>query len=417
MPVEEQTEQVFLARQPILDGERKLFAYELLFRSGATGGAIISDSTQATARVLVNALNSMGVKSLVGNNKAFINCDRRMLLERSFEPLDPKVFVLEVLEDVACDDEITKSVAELRALGFEIALDDFVMTPEHIEKVRRLIPMIQYVKIDLFGNTPQQLQDTTTLFKKFGNIKILAEKVESETDYKNCLALGCNLFQGYFFAKPEIITGRKLDPKTQGVMQLLQLLRQDPDIKVLEEGFKRQPDITLNMLRFINSAAVGARSHIDSIRQALVMIGQRKLQQWLMLLLFAGGGPGNSSSATALFDNAAQRARLMENLAKKMEPNTNLHERAFLAGMLSRMDALCRVDIETILLEFDLGEELSSALRENKGKLGDLLKTANALEMDDLAVSLGLCKLHAISDDQLQSAIMESYAWLESIHS
>lgn len=417
MPVEEQTEQVFLARQPILDGERKLFAYELLFRSGATGGAIISDSTQATARVLVNALNSMGVKSLVGKNKAFINCDRRMLLERSFEPLDPKVFVLEVLEDVACDDEIAKSVTELRALGFEIALDDFVMTPEHIEKVRRLIPMIQYVKIDLFGNTPQQLQDATTLFKKFGTIQILAEKVESEADYKNCLALGCNLFQGYFFAKPEIITGRKLDPKTQGVMQLLQLLRQDPDIKVLEEGFKRQPDITLNMLRFINSAAVGARSHIDSIRQALVMIGQRKLQQWLMLLLFAGGGPGNSSSASALFDNAAQRARLMENLAKKMEPNTNLYERAFLAGMLSRMDALCRVDIETILLEFDLGEELSSALRENKGKLGDLLKIANALELDDLAVSLGLCKLHEIRDDQLQAAIMESYAWLESIHS
>lgn len=415
MTTEDTSEKVYLARQPILDLDRKNFAYELLFRSGAVGGAVITDATQATARVLVNTLNSVGVNNLVGRSKAFINCDRRMLLERTFEPLDPNIFVLEILEDVTGDATIASAVAELKAAGFEIALDDVLMTPEHLEKVKLFLPYISYAKLDLMGNTPTQLRAAADFFRKH-NIRLLAEKVETEAQFMDCKAMGYSLFQGYFFAKPEIVTGRKLDPKTTGVMRLLQLLRKDPDIRDLENAFKSEPEITLNMLKFINSASIGARSHIDSIRQALTMIGQRKLQQWLMLLLFAGGS-ASTSGASALFDNAAQRARLMENLAKYVDTRGNLHERAFLAGMLSRMDALCKVNIETILKDFDLGEELSTALLEHKGILGDLLKIAASLELDELDVTMGLCQLHDISPDSLQRALTESWAWLESVKS
>jgi len=410
-------EKVYLARQPILDQDRKTFAYELLFRSGATGGAVINDATQATARVLVNALNSMGVASLVGKSKAFINCDRKMLLENNFEPLDPNVFVLEILEDVVGDPEVAEVVKKLKEQGFEIALDDFEMTPEHVEKVRLFMPLANYVKIDLMLNTPEQIKATVDFCRKYQGIRLLAEKVETEEQYLTCAKLGYTLFQGYFFAKPEIISGRKLEPKAAGVMRLLQVLRQEPEIHVLEEAFKRQPEVTINMLKFINSASVGLRNRVDSIRLALTMIGQRKLQQWLMLMLFAGGGAPSSSNSSTLFDNAAQRSRFMENLAHIIDPRGNLHERAFLAGMLSRMDALCKVNIETILSEFDLGPELTNALRENTGILGDLLKITKAIEIDQLYVSLGLCQLHKIDNEQLQRALMESWAWVEGVKS
>jgi len=413
MTTEAMIDKVYLARQPILDLDHKLCAYELLFRSGAKAtDAVITDSTQATARVLVNALNSMGIQTIIGAHKAFINCDRHMLLERTFEALDPNVFVLEILEDVVGDELVADSVSILKEAGFEIALDDFEMTTEHIAKISRFIPFVTYVKVDLICNSPAQVKASAQLFKPYTNIQMLAEKVETEEQFRECKAMGYTLFQGYFFAKPEIIEGRKLDPKTTGVLSLLQVLRQDPELNVLEEEFKHQPEVTLGMLKYINSASIGNRCKIDSIRLALAMIGQRKLQQWLMLMLFAGVGP---SSGSALFDNAAQRARLMENLAKIIDAFGSLNEKAFLAGMLSRMDALCHVNIGTVLKEFDLGPELSEALQEQKGVLGDLLKIAAALELDELDVTMGLCDLHHISPEQLQVALTESWAWVENV--
>ena len=410
------TDKVYLARQPILTADYKNFAYELLFRNPPANFAEVEDAMQATARVLVNTLNSVGTQALVGKSKAFVNCDRTMLLEKAFEPLDPKTFVLEILEDVVGDPEVVEAVKGLKDMGFEIALDDFIMTTKHVEKCQAFFPLVSYVKVDLMANNIIQIRDSASFFRKMPHIKLLAEKVESERMFLDCHHMGYTYFQGYFFAKPELVEGRKLDPKTAGVMQLLQLLSKDPEISELENAFKRQAEVTVNLLKFINSAAIGMRTHIDSIRQALAMIGQRKLQQWLMLLLFAGGGPSaNASTTSPLFENATQRARFMENLARIVDPRGSLHEKAFLVGMLSRMDALCKVKLETILKEFDLGEDLSNALREHKGILGDLLMITTAAESDDLDVMMGLCFHHGIKHEQMQSALTESWTWAESV--
>jgi len=408
--VEDNSNFVYLARQPILNRARQNYAFELLFRSEAEEGeAIILDATQATARVLVNALNSVGISSLVGSSKAFINCDRKMLLNRNFGPLDSKIFVLEILEDVNGDPDIVQVVTELKKQGFAIALDDFVMTRDHIERTKHLLPLANVVKVDIKLNSREQVKDCATYCKAHHEIQLLAEKVETQAQFRECSAWGYHLFQGFFFAKPEIVSGRKLDPRVAGVLELLQLIQSDPDIKDLENGFKHQPILTMNMLKFINSASMGMRNHIESIRQAITLIGHRKLQQWLALLLFAGSA---NSTPTALYQDATQRARFMENLAHLVEPNGHLHERAFLAGMLSRMDALCRVNIQTILKEFNLGEDLSIALLQHEGILGDLLKVTAAIELDQLASALGLCQLHAIRNDQLQESILESWNWV-----
>lgn len=401
----------YIARQPILDSKGNLFAYELLFRSkpGPDAG-VISDAVRATAQVLETALNNMGVHKLVGNHKAFINCSREMLLSGVLSSLDPKRFVLEVLETVQVDDEVVSAVMQLHSAGFELALDDFVFSPECLRRSLPLFPHVKYVKIDLVGNTAHERSEAARLLKSKGKV-MLAEKVETEKEYRQCLNEGYDLFQGYFFARPELMTSRKLDPRSAGILQILQVLRKDPDMPELEQAFKKQPEVTLNLLKYMNSAAIAMRNPVNSIRQAIALVGQRNLQQWLMLMLYARPESEGQSSQSALFENAVQRARFLEDLAKVVEPNGTLVEQAFLAGIMSRMDALCRSPMQTILAEFDLGKDISSALLSGEGKLGQMLLLVSALEsgVDDLVTdSLRVLK---ISEADFQQSLAESYAW------
>jgi c-di-GMP phosphodiesterase len=407
-------DKIFIARQPILDVGGRCVAYELLFRSGATGGAgRIDDPTRATARVIVNTINAMGTAFTVGGKKAYVNCDRHMLLERVFEPLNPDTFVLEIVEDVVGDEDVVACVAELVQQGYEIALDDFVMTDEHLARTKALLPYATCVKLDLAGNSPAQMRAAVAQLRaRNPRLTFLAEKVETATQHRTCLDWGYHLFQGYYFARPEVLEGRRIDPSVAAVMRILQLLRNDPQIDLLEDAFKREPVVTLNLLKYINSAAIGLKVQIESIRQALTIIGLRKLQQWLLLMVFAGGA-GNA--AHALFENAAMRARTMENLAQAIDAKGKMHEQAFLVGVLSRMEALCGMGIGEILAEYDLGPEIAEALGEAKGVLGRLLQLVAAVEMDDVDGAFRSCTSLGIDPARLKSSVTESWSWLESL--
>ena len=174
----------YLARQPILDREGKIFAYELLFRdSPSSDTAIIASDLQATAQVLENILNSIGLTRLVGESKAFINCSREILLDNLFGLLNPDRFVLEILEDVAVDENLIRAIQRHKSLGFELALDDFIMSDEYIRRFEPLFEHVSYVKMDLVDNSPEDIAKAAQFFKA-KNIKLLAEKVEDEPTYK-----------------------------------------------------------------------------------------------------------------------------------------------------------------------------------------------------------------------------------------
>jgi len=235
-------ETAYVARQPILDRHGNLIAYELLFRNSPTlpHAGSIADAVQATAQVLENVLNNMGIQKIVGEHKAFVNCSRELLLSGLLATLDPHRFVLEILETVQIDTAVASAVAQLNSAGFELALDDFVMSPEALRHTLPLLPYVKYVKIDLVGSTPRERGDAVRILQRKGII-LLAEKVETEAEFQACLQEGYELFQGYFFARPELIASRRLDPRISGIMQLLQVLRKDPDMPELENAFKRQP--------------------------------------------------------------------------------------------------------------------------------------------------------------------------------
>ena len=402
----------YLARQPILDRDGKIFAYELLFRDSPESDiAVISSDVQATAQVLENVLNNIGFQRLIGDHKAFINCSRQMLLDNIFGLLNPANFVLEILEDVEVDSTLIRAVERYKARGFEIALDDFIYNDDYIRRFEPLFKYVSYVKMDIADNDKESLEKAVQFFRPM-HIKILAEKVEDESTFKKCLDDGYDYFQGFFFAKPELVTGQKIDATSVAILRILLLLQSRPSLEELCEKLDETPDIAANLLKFVNSGNNGEGNGIKTVKDAIVWVGMSHIHKWLMLMLYARPELGISPQSSPLFQSAAHRAKFLEIVAKAIEPTNPLFAaKAFMVGLISRMDALVRAPLETILPESPADDEMSESLLNRKGKLGTLLRLADAVELDDRKAILMTIEELKISTKQLNRCINEAYSW------
>ena len=402
----------YLARQPILDREGRIYAYELLFRdSPESDVAIIASDVLATAQVLENVLNNIGIQRLIGKNKAFVNCSRNMLLDNLFGLLNPKYFVLEILEDVQVDEAIVKAVQRYRALGFELALDDFIFNDEFVSRFKPLFPYISYVKMDVVDNSQESMTKAAAFFKEIG-IKLLAEKVEDEATFKRCEEAGYDYFQGFFFAKPELVTGRKIDATSAAILQLLLRIKSRPSLEDLCDCLAKHEDISANLLRFVNSDALTRHSRITTVKDAIVWTGMQHIQEWLMLMLYARPELGMTPQASPLFQNASHRAKFLEGLARTIDnDNDDFCAKAFMVGLISRMDALVRAPLETILPDVSTDDEMQDALLNRSGRLGTLLRLADAVELDDREAVQSCLKKQGLSFAQLKQCINESYSF------
>lgn len=384
-------ENVYIARQPILDGNGALWAYELLFRScNLIDRADVTDATSATAQVLRNSV-AVGLKNVVGSNKAFFNCDRNILLSDVLSVIDSSVFVLEILQSVEFDDELIAAVKKLREESdFLIALDDFVYDEDNVSRAEKIMEYIDIIKMDLL-RTPKELwKKSADYINRHGKMS-LAEKVETEDDFKECKKYGFDFFQGYFFAKPQIMQSARIGTSAATAIDLLHFVRSDGDLKGVEIKFKQSPEMALSLLKLINSAALGLRSPIMSISHAIAMFGTKNLERWLMLLLYAQQGTDTVvEPLSPLFDNASMRALIMENVAKEYlatastaDQNNTLPEKAYFVGLVSRTDALFGMHIAMILEEFNFDDEINTAILQGRGVLGTMLNLVCAYENDD----------------------------------
>jgi EAL and modified HD-GYP domain-containing signal transduction protein len=402
----------YLARQPILDRSGKIYAYELLFRdSPESDTAVIANDNLATAQVLENVLTNIGLTQLIGENKAFVNCNREMLLDNVIKLLNPKWFVLEILEDVEVDEALVKAVAHYKERGFELALDDFIFNQEFLKRFEPLFPYVSYVKMDLVENSDDDMARAAAFFKA-KNIKILAEKVETKASFKKCLAAGYDYFQGFFFAKPELVTGKKIDATSAAILRILLLLRTHPSLDELCECLSEYGDVAANLLRFVNSDAQFRSQNIANVRDAIVWIGMRNIQEWLMLMLYARPEMGMTPQSSPLFQNASHRAKFLEILARVVSGTDNdLPAKAFMVGLISRMDALVGAPLESILTESTADDDIREALLQRSGRLGKLLQLADAVEQDDQPKILGLLKELNISSTLLNRCVNDAYTW------
>jgi c-di-GMP-related signal transduction protein len=401
----------YLARQPILNRNGKIFAYELLFRdSPLSESAVIHNGVQATAQVLENVLNNIGLSKLIGNHKAFVNCSREMLCDNLFCLLNPDRFVLEILETVTPDEAIIRVVEQYHKKGFQLALDDFVYTPETIEQWAPVFPYISYVKMDLVENTPKNRALAAAYFKAKG-ISILAEKVETEFDFQECLKEGYDFFQGFFFAKPELVTTRKMDSTTAAILDLLKKLKSESSLDEISRAFENYPELIHKLLSYLNSSN-SFKKPLMTIQEALNQIGVDHLNHWLLLLLYARPEMGESPQSSPLFQNATHRARFLENLGKAIDPKSDFSAKAFIVGLMSRMDALFKMPFQNILPSLSVDKDIQEALLYKNGRLGLLLRLADAVELDLQREILACSKELALSPDLLTQCIHDAYIWI-----
>ncbi|MDD3846007.1 MAG: EAL domain-containing protein [Syntrophorhabdaceae bacterium] len=369
--------QIYIGRQPILNRAKRTFGYELLFRSGVANGANITDNMHATASVMVNALNNIGISRLIGDKIGFINVDDRVLESGIIELLPGKMTVLELLETVKVDERVLALCAQTRKKGYQFALDDFV---DYDGASQGMFDIASYVKVDLMGTDRKGLPNLVKKLKRH-NLKLLAEKVETQEDFETCRDLGFDYFQGYFFEKPSIISARSISPTQLVLLDLSRILAREEEFLVIEALFRKNPELHIKLLQFMNSAAFYTANKINSIGQAIALLGYRKLQKWVTLLLFAGEGYDTRSAP--LFERAVIRGRIMELLATRITRDTSAADMAFITGVLSLIDALFQVPLQNILSDFNLSEEIHSALLHRHGVLGKLVCVIENLEQEN----------------------------------
>lgn len=407
-----QTSELFLGRQPILNRNQELVAYELLFRSSTHNAALVTDGTTATATVIVNAFSELSVGDALGNCRGFINVDESFLFSDLLELLPKQSVVLEILETVPITSHVIDRCRELKEKGFTLALDDVVqVTPEY----KDLIDLVEVIKVDLPPLSKEELRALARKLKPLGK-KMLAEKVDSREQMQLCLDLGFELFQGYYFAKPTIIAGRKLDHSQMALMRLMGLVHSDAETIELENAFKPEPDLTVNLLRMTNSVGAGTTVRITSLRHAITVLGRRQLQRWLQLLLFATGK--HTGGANPLLHLAATRGRLLELLASTQRKfDTAYVDSAFMVGIMSLMPALMGMPMAEIIAPLGIANEVRDALCEGKGSLGQLLELAAATEYGDpVKITAALSQCPGLNNETLNHCLAQALTWASNIN-
>ena len=405
------TDQLFLGRQPILDRDQKLVAYELLFRNGTRNSAEVTDGVHATATVIVNAFAELGIEAALGKCRGYINVDEAFLFSDMLELLPRQSVVLEILETVPPTAAVIERCLALKAAGFTLALDDVIqLEPAYAE----LLALVEIVKVDIQPLSRVQLMQLVMKLKPMGK-QLLAEKVDSREQMEQCLKLGFTLFQGYYFAKPTIIAGKKLEHSKLSLMKLMGLLLSDAETSKLEEALKPEPGLTVNLLRLTNSVGAGTSEKITSLRHAITVLGRRQLQRWLQLLVFSSGAQAGASNPLLML--AATRGRLMELLAEDLRPGDGaLADRAFMAGIMSLMPALVGLPIAEIVAPLGLTGDVRDALCEGSGQLGDMLHLAESSESGELeTLTSNLAKLPGLSAKRLNQAQTSALQWANSI--
>ncbi|HQN64726.1 MAG TPA: EAL domain-containing protein [Methylophilus sp.] len=399
--------EIFLGRQPILDSKRQTIAYELLYRAkDDVSEAEVEDDLSATSAVIVNTVSQFGLERVIGKKDGFINVSASFLMSQTVELLPPERFVLEILEDVPVNAQILLRCKDLKDKGFRFALDGFCYRAEHDP----ILPLIDFFKIDLSSTPIEQVPSIIAFIRKVSKAKVIAEKVEEESVFLQCKELGCDAFQGFFFAKPTVLKGKKPQPHQMSLMRIMGMLLGDADLGELEPMFKNNPSLTIGLLRLVNSVGIsGGRQKVESIRQAMVVLGQKQLLRWVQLLLYASP---DGQVDNPLLLQVASRARLMELLAKKIDTYLpNFTDQAFMVGMLSLADVVMQCPLEEVFIEIGLSEDLQKAIVAHEGTFGELLNLAKVIELGDFdAAEKEIAKL-GISSEELLNIQLETMSW------
>jgi c-di-GMP-related signal transduction protein len=399
-------EGAYVARQPILDPTCQVFGYELLYRAAADAVSCQDPRDTAAARVLNDAVLTLGLDTLTGGRRAFINVTRQMLLNDLVTVLAPETIVVEVLEDVGVDEEILTACRRLREKGYSLALDDFTLQTG----AEALLPYVRYVKVDVLSTATAERRQIEKLIPQ--GVKLVAEKVESADIFEEARGLGYSLFQGYYFCRPTTFAGGALSARRLAYARLLAALNK-PNVSVnsVEDLIKHDASLTYRVLRCINSAAFGIRREIQSIRQALVLLGLDQVRKWASVWALAGLNGGASSELVTI---AILRARSCEIVATHALGPDDASE-YFLLGLCSLLDAMLGQPMSTAVTELPLSDSIRKALLGEQNSARSLLDAVIAHERGEWDEASRIATLIKVPPDRLPVAYADALKWAREL--
>lgn len=400
---------VFVARQPIFDPLQRVTGYELLFRNGPENFFPRVDGSYASSRVIHDSVHVFGLGALSASRRLYINVTRDILVAELIRLVPPEVAVVEILESIPPDPEVLAACRSLRASGYAIALDDFVFRPGY----EPLVELADVVKVDFLATRGAERKAVVERFARPG-VKFLAEKIESQGEFTEATKLGYTLFQGYFFCKPEMVTARDIPAYKVNYLRLLKVANEPVfDMNKVEEVLRHEPSASVKLLRYLNSAIFGLRHKVTSIRQALLLLGERPCRRWVSLLAVTGIGGDKPGEIVVM---SLVRARFLE-LLSGLTDNKERGVELFLLGMLSLVDVMIGRPMDEVLGPLALSDDVRNALLEGRGafapwhRLAVAYERAEWTEVESLVTSLKL-DASAVAD-----AWRDSIAWANEIFS
>jgi c-di-GMP-related signal transduction protein len=393
----------FVARQPILTADEKVFGYELLFRDGVED-FFRSPDPDAASRSTLNTSMLLGLDVLCDGHRAFINCTREILLKDYVTLLPSAQTVVEILETVPADDLVVAACRRLKEAGYTIALDDFAENDPR----EALTDFADIIKVDIRA-TPAA---AAAMVKRYGpwRCRMLAEKVETREEFVATKKAGFLYFQGYFFRRPEILTAHEIPANRLNYLRMLTAVSQrELDVREIENLVKSEAALCYRLLRYLNSAAFGFANEIHSVRHALAILGEREVRRWIRLVATLGAGQGKT---TDLVLSALVRARFCELLSPKIPHGDS---DLFLMGMLSLMDTLLEIPMSQVLDSIPIDQETKAVLQSGASRLRPFYQLMLAQESGEWKTASELTAQLHLSESDVADCYWQAMQWAREV--
>lgn len=409
MTTETTSDSLSIARQAIVDTHRSVIGYELFDRSRKAD----EHTASSDAQMLFNFLLSAQSGGLNHYPPLFINCTHASLASGHLDLVASQHIVLEIPPAVTGSAEEVNTLLpvlqKLHQRGFRFALGLFAANPMYAPWLQ----LASYFKLDTRAHSDADItQALHTVRQQVPAMQFVAEKVETEAQFLAMQQLGIQLFQGYWFAKPQLVAGHRVNTSQAAILQLINLVRQQASTPEIEEVLKRDPTLSFNLLRFINSASFGLRTEVTSFRHAVMLLGLQKLFKWAALLLTTTQA---NQSSPAVGSTAVVRGRMMELLLSDVESMSDEVDNAFVTGVFSMLDSILGIPMDTALAQLTLPGSINEALLLQVGPLAPYLQLVIACESEDTAAFDRLCTELNLSGNQVNWAHLQALAWAESL--
>ena len=399
--------EVFVARQPIFNLKEEVVAYELLYRGNKENTFSNIDGDRATAEVIINSFINIGMQDLSEGKQCFVNFTESLLKSKMPTFFKPDSIVVEILENVEINEELIEICKELKQLGYTIALDDFKIQ-ESYSLLPSLLKYVDIIKVDFLETKKEEQKRLVERYRPF-QIELLAEKVETREEFLFAREAGYSYFQGYFFSRPLILSSHDVPTYSKTHYQILaELSKTEPNIKIIASEIERDISLSYKLLKLINSPAFGTRNKIESIKQAIILLGFDEIRKWIYVLSVKNTQTSNDPRMQEVIKMSLIRAKICEQIA--LQTGRNRSASYLLTGMFSLIDTLLQKNLVDVLRDLPLSDGIQAALLGSKNDLYNVLSWALQIEQSDWEVE-GL----SVSKADINHIYIKAIEWATSL--